>query len=108
VAERQYAMADSHVRDESQRYIAALWSLGPTSVPARIPYRIQGLVAEAWQLGTEYAELVLLNRIGYRGITYRERRKVGGRQASGFPGHVIFKIARRRTSASLAGDDPID
>jgi hypothetical protein len=31
------------------------------------PYRIDGLAFQAWQLGSEYAELLLLRRIGYQG-----------------------------------------
>ena len=31
------------------------------------PYRIEGLVTEAWQLASEYGELLLLHRVGYQG-----------------------------------------
>lgn len=31
------------------------------------PYRIESLITEAWRLVTEYGELLLLHRIGYRG-----------------------------------------
>jgi hypothetical protein len=31
------------------------------------PYRIEDLVTEAWRLVTEYGELLLLHRIGYKG-----------------------------------------
>ena len=31
------------------------------------PYRIDSLVTEAWQLASEYGELLLLHRVGYQG-----------------------------------------
>jgi hypothetical protein len=31
------------------------------------PYRIEDVVSDAWQLVTEYGELLLLHRIGYQG-----------------------------------------
>jgi hypothetical protein len=41
------------------------------------PYRINELVTEAWQLVTQYGELLLLHRLGYNG-RYRPRTKTGG------------------------------
>jgi hypothetical protein len=40
------------------------------------PYHIEGLVTEAWRLSTEYGELLLLGRIGYRG-KYLPRTNMG-------------------------------
>jgi hypothetical protein len=31
------------------------------------PYRIEDLITEAWRLVTEYGDLLLLHRIGYKG-----------------------------------------
>jgi hypothetical protein len=41
------------------------------------PYRIEGLVFQAWQLASEYGELLLLKRIGYQG-KYLPRTDIRG------------------------------